>query len=116
MPNLVDLVSEYGVKNLVFYVPMRPISYAGLIPGIAFKTSNSEECVVECRIDETRYKVSDNYKVTLKCIDERFGKEHYYISDLEQLFDSSRENDDGRFRCFVEHIDGYTELVLSRFD
>jgi len=106
--NIVELVKEYGVKNLLFYVPMRPFEFAGFIPGIALTSSSSTpEQIVACRIDESRYTVSDNYKITLRAEDERrFGRTHYYISDLQAHFRCSRERADNRFRCYVETIDG----------
>jgi hypothetical protein len=110
-PNsIVNLVKEYGVKNLRFYIPMRRLEFAGIIPGIAFTSSTSEEEVVLCNIDEVRYKIKDDYKITLTANDPRYGKNHFYISDLHTLFSDSRRENDGRFRCYVETIDGYTEV------
>lgn len=110
---LIDLVQEYGVKNLVFYIPMRPLEFAGFIPGIAFKTSTSEEVVVPTRIDESRYKIADRYKITLLADDPAYGREHFYILDLQLLFRNSRCANDHRYRCFVETIDGLTEVVID---
>jgi hypothetical protein len=111
--NLFDLVQEYGVKNLVFCIPMRPLEFAGFIPGIAFKTSTSEEVVVPARIDESRYKISQGYKITLRADDPAYGREHFYICDLESLFRDCRRAKDNRYRCFVETIDGLTEVVID---
>ena len=110
-PNsILNLFREYGIKNLRFYIPMRRLEFAGFIPGIAFTSSSSEEKCVLCQIDESRYKINDNYKITLTANDPMYGKSHFYISDLETLFCDSRMENDGRFRCYVETIDGYTEV------
>lgn len=109
--DLIAIANEYGVKNLRFFIPMRPLEMMGIIPGIAFKSSGTPEEIVECEIDESRYEVADNYKITLKAIEDPetatklFGKEHYYISDLESLIER-----DERFRIFVLTIDGYKQL------
>jgi hypothetical protein len=107
--SLVELVEEFGVKNLVFCIPMRPLEYIGFIPGIAFKSSTSEEVVVPTRIDESRYKISQGYKITLQADDPAYGREHFYISDLESLI----KRGDGRFRCYVETIDGFTLVEVA---
>jgi hypothetical protein len=111
--SLVELVEEFGVKNLVFCIPMRPLEFAGFIPGIAFKSSTSEEVVVPTRIDESRYKISQGYKITLQADDPAYGREHFYILDLQLLFRNSQRAKDHRYRCFVETIDGLTEVVLD---
>lgn len=51
--DLVALANEFGVKNIRIFSPMRPLEMMGFIPGIAFKSSGSEEKVVECELDET---------------------------------------------------------------
>lgn len=111
--DIVKLAKEYGVKNLVFYVPMQPLEYAGIIPGIAFKCSGTPEEIVLCRVDESRYTVSDNYKITLRAEDKRFGREHYYISDLESNFRDSQKRGDRRFRCYAETIDGFMPITVA---
>lgn len=108
--DLVALAQEFGIKNIRIFAPMRPLEMIGFIPGIAFKSSDSEEKVVECEIDESRYKVKDNYKITLKSIDKPdngafFGKEHYYISDLNSIIGR-----DDRYSVYAVTIDGYTRL------
>jgi hypothetical protein len=45
---------------------------------------------VVCEIVENRYKLSDEYKITLKAIDPAFGKVHYYLSDLESLINKNQ--------------------------
>jgi hypothetical protein len=110
--NVVELAAEYGVPNLRFFIPMRRLEFAGLIPGIAFKSSNTPEEIVECALHEGRYKVLEDYKVTLRAIDaEKYGQEHFYASDLSSLFKRSIEEGDRQFRVFVVTEDGYSELT-----
>jgi len=78
--NLISEINLIGKDNIRFYVPMHPLEGCFFIQ---YTSSNSPEYLVECYIDETRYKVDDDYKITLKACDERFGCKHYYICDLE---------------------------------
>jgi hypothetical protein len=103
--DLVKLVAEYGVKNLRFFIPMQKLQFGGLIPRIAFKVGGDPTFVTECYIDEELYKVEDNYKITLRAMDLIFGRESYYISDLESLLKCEPD-----YRVFVLTIDGYTEI------
>ena len=83
MRNLKELIEKAGVENCIFLVPMRPVrTYFGLI---SLTDSSDPEIIVPCKITEERYKLKDNYKITLKSIYDGFGSEHYYVSDLESL-------------------------------
>lgn len=110
--DLRELSMEYGVRNLRFFAPMSKLQYAGVIPGIAFRTSNSPEEIVECVISESRYKVLDGYKITLRAVNPEYGQEHYYQSDLESII---RNNPD-RIRVYVITIDGYTQIHNKEFE
>lgn len=84
---MIDLkghIEKHGIENCLFMTPMRPVNQ---IMFIRYKSSSDPEVTVPCRIDEDRYKIEDNYKITLKCTYPQFGKEHYYMSDLAQLID-----------------------------
>lgn len=112
--DIVALAKEYGVTNLRFRIPMRPLEMAGIIPGIAFKSSNSQERPTLCKIDESRYVVADDYKITLEHDvelaedgDAYCGKEHYYISDLESLINRNPED----FQVFIVTIDGFQKVA-----
>ena len=81
--NLQETILKAGIENCMFLVPMRPVQ---IVPGlIAFTSSDDPEIVVPAKINEDRYKVEKNYKITLKSTYEQFGQNHYYISDLELL-------------------------------
>jgi hypothetical protein len=111
-----ELVAEYGVQNLRFFIPMHPHEMAGIIPGIAFKSSNSPEDMVECHIFEDRYKVAEGYKVSLAaCGGEnlmRYGREHFYQSDFNALLRDSTVHHKDRYRVYVIDIDGYTRIPI----
>ena len=52
--------------------------------GIGFTSSSDEPEWFECYVDETRYKVEDNYKITLRDINNN-AYEHYYQDDFLHL-------------------------------
>ncbi len=83
MEKLIDIINKNGIENIIFLAPMRPLHKVfGLI---AYTSSTDKQIVVPAKIDESRFKVKDEYKITLKSIYEQFGKEHFYVSDLEHL-------------------------------
>ena len=84
--SIVEAVNNYGINGLRFFVPARPLRgmVAGSL-GIAFTTSSDDPVVVECTIDETRYPIAKNYKITLKPVDPVFASDDFYIMDLENL-------------------------------
>ena len=96
-------IIDKGVENVRFFAQMETIDF--IIPcfGLAV-TSSSNSTWTECKIDESRYKVTEGYKITLKSLDERFTYNHYYQSDFESLIKSGsiivKDNDLMR----VEHI------------
>ncbi len=53
---------------------------------ISYTSSSDEEILVPALINEDRYKVEDEYKITLQCIYEGFGSQDFYVSDLNSLF------------------------------
>ena len=67
----------------MFLIPMKPIrTVAGLI---AYTSSEDEDVIVPAVIDETRHRVKDDYKITLKSLYPQFGHVDFYISDLGNL-------------------------------
>ena len=84
--NLIKQIEEAGIENCMFLVPMKPVNtYFGII---SFTSSNDPDFIVPAKIDESRYKIAENYKITLRSTYEKFGKEHFYISDLESMTES----------------------------
>jgi hypothetical protein len=103
--DLQQLVEEYGVKNLRFFIPLSKLQYAGFLPGIAFRCSGRPEESVECVICESRYKAAEGYKITLKALSPEYGKETYYQSDLCSII-----RDNPEYKMFVLTPDGYTRI------
>lgn len=78
--------SNHINKDIHYFCKMRPIES---IFGISFTSSSDELEWFECYVDEERYKVEDNYKITLRAIDGR-AYEHYYQTDfLSLMFEGS---------------------------
>jgi len=73
-------------NNLIFLIPTKPLRK---ILFVSYKSSEDPEFIVPFRIKEDFYKIMDNYKIELipitKEYKETFGKETFYISDLENL-------------------------------
>jgi len=103
---IAELAKEYGVRNLRIFAPMSRLQYIGLIPGIAFRTSDQPEVETECFISEDRYKVDENYKVTLQAMKPEYGSHHFYQSDFDTIV---RDSED-RYRIYVLTIDGYQRI------
>jgi hypothetical protein len=109
--NLKKLAAEYGVANLAFFIPMSRLQHVGIIPGFAFRSSDSPVQRTECRIDESRYTVADGYKITLAAVDPMFGKDSFYQSDLQSIM----EGDPLNHQVYVMTIDGYQSVDASLF-
>ena len=107
--DIVGTCAEYGAKNLRVFMELPALQYAGIIPGIAFVTSDSPVSMQECVIDESFYQVADNYKITFRALDPMFGKETYYISDLESIICDYP----GKIRIYVVTIDGYQRIEIK---
>lgn len=106
--SIVDIVREFGAKNVVVTVPMLPMRYINFIPGMAITTSSDDPIIVAGFIEEDRYKVEENCKITLVSNDARCGKQHYYICDLNNMLRYRAE-----IRAFYLHEDGYTEVYIK---
>jgi hypothetical protein len=68
--NLIDYINNNGKENCLFVVPM---SLDNVIQ------------MVDCVIDESRYKINKGYKITLKPLNNLYYSETFYISDLELI-------------------------------
>jgi len=85
MKNLTETILKNGIDNMYFITEVKPLRTALFI---SYTSSSDPDIEMLCSIDEERYQVKDNYKITLKPIYDGFAKEHYYISDLEQMINS----------------------------
>lgn len=87
----------YGVKKLIdenggiehfrCFVQMGIVEAAIPWMGISM-VSGDKQSWTECFVDESRYKVEDGYKITLRSTDPHFSYEHYYQSDFMSLVKS----------------------------
>lgn len=83
--SLKEKIEKAGIENCLFLVPMQPVqTIFGLI---SFTSSEDEEKIVPAKICENRYKVEEDYKISLRSIDPKYGVQHYYKYDLRQLID-----------------------------
>jgi hypothetical protein len=72
-----------GVENFRCFAKMPKCDR---IPGLGLAITNDDNITwTECKIDESRYKIEDAYKIRLRSIDERFAYEDYYVSDFFSL-------------------------------
>jgi hypothetical protein len=85
------LAQVYGIAALKFEIPMRRVNRIPLIPFLGYVSSNDPEVPTTCSVSEERYKLSENYKITLKADEPMFSHEHFYCSDLELLMRRSPE-------------------------
>jgi len=110
--NIKKLVAEYGAINLRIFIPMQRIHLLHGLFGIpmGFTSSNDPWDIVECVIDESRYKVSDGYKITFKALDESYGSDHYYQMDFDNMFRKDRNHGDYRVYILVDEDNKY-ELI-----
>lgn len=84
---LKEKIKKAGINNCMFIVPMLPLRN---MIGINYTSSSDDKVDVPCIINEDRYKIEDNYKITLVSIYEGFGKQNFYISDLEGSIESGK--------------------------
>lgn len=69
-------------KEAHYFCLMQPIeTFMGLI---SFTSSDTPWEWLECYVDEKRYKVDDNYKITLRALN-GCAYEHYYQDDFISL-------------------------------
>jgi hypothetical protein len=71
-------------KNIHYFALMEPTNFILGSFSVSFVNSHSDLEWFECLIDESQYKVDDQYKITLRNIN---GSEyrHYYINDFKKL-------------------------------
>ena len=97
--SIADLCVEFGVRNIVAQIPTSPLEFTDFIVGIALKRTYPTE-VGLFTICEDRYVVKENYKIEFAPTNMRYGKERFYISDFDSLWER------GFVRLFVVSVDG----------
>lgn len=94
MKNLKHEIEFVGAENCMFLVPMKPVTT--LFGLISFTSKSDPDFIVPARICEKRYKIKDNYKITLVSDYPQFGKLHFYLSDLQKMIN------DGHIEFFMK--------------
>lgn len=88
---LADNVNKEGKENVIFLVKNKYfLGYDkfGLVP-LFSKEEIIHKCIITEDPKETRYMLNENYKVTLKSLED--GRtDHYYLSDLVSLINESK--------------------------
>jgi hypothetical protein len=81
----IEIISNTGIENVIFLAPLPKLRYA--TPFGFGLYSHSDLQLVDCKINEERYKLNDRYKLTLQAIENTglYGSEDYYLSDFFSL-------------------------------
>ena len=77
-----EVVKKYGVENLIILAKMKPLHDAIFIH---YTSSDDEDVLVPCTIDETNYTIEEDYKITLKPMIPGYASESYYQMDFNNL-------------------------------
>ena len=88
--------NPYGIdKNAHYFMRMHPMSSLWFV----------DDCSswVECKIDESQYKVDDGYKVTLVPLDPRYASRSFYQSDVYDMM-IKKTSEDMKVRTVIEYI------------
>lgn len=94
-------------KEAHYFCLMQPIeTFMGMI---SFTSSDSPWLWFECVVDESRYKVDDNYKITLRAIN-GCAYEHYYQDDFLMLIREGRIVKKTSESLHAEFVDFYEPI------
>ncbi len=81
MKSLVRIIEEFGIENVMFLAPMNPIKSMLFIN---YTSSDDPQIPMLCKITEDRYKVKENYKITLESIEQVKGLKHNHYELYSQ--------------------------------
>lgn len=106
------------IENIRFFALMNPVSTAIPFMGICLTDDNKFGWAL-CKIDETRYKIEDGYKITLRSIDPHYSYEHYYQSDFNSSIERgfiipALKNEKGE-TPYIEHFIGREEVAPNAY-
>lgn len=88
LASLEAAVAEYGAANLLIIFPCRPLRHVlGLF---GYTSSNDPEVMLPCKIKETRYAVSEGYKIDLDPMYEGYSCRSHYLSDVNGMIAEGR--------------------------
>ena len=104
-----------GIENFRCFAQLAPID---MHTPFGFCIVGDNYTWVECKINESRYRVEDGYKISLEPIDrEHFTWEHYYQSDFMSLIKSgciipkTKEDQSVQHVVMAEHLCGCVYLI-----
>lgn len=83
MMKIVDIIKDIDVDDLRFMMKTPRLNFLGML-NLAI-SSDRDSVWQECIVDQSRYKVSDGYKITLRPIDHNFKSKSFYQSDFNEL-------------------------------
>jgi len=82
---LSERILEIGIENCMFIIGLKPLEE---VIFTSYASNDEEETIMlPTKINENRYKIKDNYKITLECIIPGFNKLHLYQQDLKLMLE-----------------------------
>lgn len=100
--NIQEAIATYGVKNILVRMPAYDLHNAFFVEYTS-SSDNPDPC--NFRIFEDKY--GYDHKIRFVSTDRRYADERLYTSD----FDSLRANEPDRYKLFIIHSDGFTEII-----
>jgi hypothetical protein len=79
---LIDTILNHGVENVFFLAKARPLRK---VLFVSYTSSSDPAIEMMCKIDTSRYKLEDQYKITIAPIYVGYAKEDYYVTDLQSM-------------------------------
>jgi hypothetical protein len=110
MWSLTKKILEIGVAQARFEIPCRRLqTFPGLPIGLVVSSDPEAQCI--CTISEKRYKVEDDYKITLVPQNPQFASHDFYISDLESLMHmrGPKQEEPSNFKL----LEGFEDKVIE---
>ena len=92
-PSLKSKIEAVGIENVMFLLSMQRVRYIPVIGkmfGMGYKNSSDKPVTVPATVSEDYHQLKDNHKITLVCLYDTFGQEHYYLRDLELMLEEGR--------------------------
>lgn len=100
MKTIIDKTKHYFCQMETF----------SIITPFGFGITSGNRSWVECEISEHKYKLEENYKVTLVPLDKRFAAHDFYVNDFELLLkdgsilEKTNENQHVEFVSWLENL------------
>jgi|WetSurMetagenome_2_1015567.scaffolds.fasta_scaffold1197568_1 hypothetical protein len=83
MYEIVKQINKIGVNKIRFLAPMKEV---GIYTPLGFMTSsNDPDVLTTCKITEERYRIKDNYKISITPTEWLGYTEHHYLMDFDAV-------------------------------